>query len=265
MLKIRESVAVITGGTGGIGRTSAKYWVSNGGKVVLGDIDEKALAEAAAEIGGDVATVPGHVTREADCNTLADAAIERFGQINLVAPFAGIIKDGLLLSTDRETGKVTRKMDLEDFRQVIDINLTEVFLTIRECAERMVNNGCRGLICLISSTGSLGTAGQINYSSSKAAISVIPKVVTGEFLLFRGLSERIRCVAIAPGYVATPMVSGMNQKALDKILTDVPIGRLDKPVRGGVHGGYFERGACRRGVLHPWRHADGIPRLIPAF
>lgn len=228
MLEIKGSVAVITGGTGGIGKTLAKYWVSNGGKVVLGDIDEKALAESSAEIGGDVVAVPCDVTREADCGMLADTAIERFGRINLVAPFAGIIKDGLLLSTDRETGKVTRKMDLEDFRQVIDINLTGVFLTIRECAERMVNNGCRGLICLVSSTGSLGTAGQINYSSSKAAISVIPKVVTGEFLR-RGLSERIRCVAIAPGYVATPMVSGMNQKALDKILIDVPIGRLIDP------------------------------------
>ena len=228
MLEIKGSVAVITGGTGGIGKTLAKYWVSNGGKVVLGDIDEKALAEAATEIGGDVVAVPCDVTREADCGMLADTAIERFGRIDLVAPFAGIIKDGLLLSTDRETGKVTRKMDLEDFRQVIDINLTGVFLTIRECAERMVNNGCRGLICLVSSTGSLGTAGQINYSSSKAAISVIPKVITGEFLR-RGLSERIRCVAIAPGYVATPMVSGMNQKALDKILTDVPIGRLIDP------------------------------------
>ena len=228
MLEIRGSVAVITGGTGGIGKALAKYWVSNGGKVVLGDIDEKALAETAEEIGGDAVPVTCDVTREADCGRLADTAIERFGRINLVAPFAGVIKDELLLTTDRETGKVTRKMHLEDFRKVIDINLTGVFLTVRECAERMVNNGSRGLICLVSSTGSLGTAGQINYSSSKAAISVIPKVITGEFLR-RGLSGRIRCVAIAPGYVATPMVSGMNQKALEKILSDVPIGRLIDP------------------------------------
>lgn len=228
MLEIRGSVAVITGGTGGIGRTLAKYWVSNGGKAVLADIDEKGLSEVAAEIGGDVVTVTCDVTREADCSALADTAVKTFGGIHLVAPFAGVIRDELLLSTDRETGKVTRKMELENFRKVIDINLTGVFLTVRECAERMVNHGCRGLICLVSSTGSLGTAGQINYSSSKAAVSVIPKVITGEFLR-RGLSERIRCVAIAPGYVATPMVSGMNQKALEKILSDVPIGRLIDP------------------------------------
>jgi 3-oxoacyl-[acyl-carrier protein] reductase len=92
----------------------------------------------------------------------------------------------------------------------------------------MINHGCRGLICLFSSTGSLGTAGQVNYSATKAAMSVIPKVVTAEFFR-RGLADKIRCVAIAPGYVATPMVKGMNQKALDKILGEVPIGRLVEP------------------------------------
>jgi 3-oxoacyl-[acyl-carrier protein] reductase len=92
----------------------------------------------------------------------------------------------------------------------------------------MINHNCRGLICLVSSTGSLGTAGQINYSSSKAAMSVIPKVMTAEFFR-RGLADKIRCVAIAPGYVGTPMVKGMNQKALEKILEQVPIGRLVEP------------------------------------
>jgi len=101
-------------------------------------------------------------------------------------------------------------------------------MTVRECAERMINNKCKGLICLISSTGSLGTAGQINYSSTKAAMSVMPKVITGEFMR-RGLSGQIRCTAVAPGYVATDMVKAMNQNALDKILSDVPIGRLIEP------------------------------------
>jgi 3-oxoacyl-[acyl-carrier protein] reductase len=169
-----------------------------------------------------------NVTHEDDCAKLADTAIEKFGQINLVAPFAGIIKDGLMLSTDRKTGKVKRKMSLEQFQTVIDINLTGVFLTVRECVERMINHNCKGLICLVSSTGSLGTAGQINYSSSKAAMSVMPKVITAEFFR-RGLADKIRCVAIAPGYVGTPMVKGMNQKVLDKILEQVPIGRLVEP------------------------------------
>ena len=99
-------------------------------------------------------------------------------------------------------------MSLGDFQIVIDINLIGVFLAVRECAERMINNGCKGLICLVSSTGSLGTAGQINYSSTKAAMSVMPKVITAEFFR-RGLADKIRCVAVAPGYVGTPMVKEM--------------------------------------------------------
>ncbi len=231
MLEIKDSVAVITGGGGGIGLAVAKYWVQNGGKVVIADVAEKLLEQAEAEIKtlkGEVVSVVCNVTKEDDCARLADTAIEKFGQINLVAPFAGIIRDGLMVAPDRETGKVAKKMELKDFQMVIDINLTGVFLTVRECAERMINNNCKGLICLVSSTGSLGTAGQINYSSSKAAMSVMPKVITAEFFR-RGLADKIRCVAVAPGYVGTPMVKGMNQKALDKILGQVPIGRLVEP------------------------------------
>ena len=183
----------------------------------------QALEKAREELSGDVAAVLCNVTQEEDCARLADTAIEKFGQINLVAPFAGIIKDGLMVATDRDTGKVSKKMLLEDFKAVIDINLTGVFLTVRECAERMINHNCRGLICLVSSTGSLGTAGQINYSSTKAAMSVMPKVITAEFFR-RGLADKIRCVAVAPGYVGTAMVKGMNQKALDYIIGQVPIG-----------------------------------------
>ena len=159
---------------------------------------------------------------------LADLAIEKFGPLNLVAPAAGIIRDGLMVATDRETGKVARKMSLANFQAVIDINLTGVFLTVRECAARMIDQGCQVLICLFSSTASLATAGQINYSSTKAAMSVMPKVITAEFFR-RGLADKIRCVAIALGYVGTPMVKGMDQKALGKILEQVPIGRLIEP------------------------------------
>ena len=228
MLEINQSVAVITGGARGIGLALAKYWAERGGKVVLGDILPDDLERAVAEIKGDAVSVVCDVTREEDNVRLARTAIERFSGINLVAPFAGIIKDGLLLSTSRETGKVKSKMALADFQKVVDINLTGVFLTVRECAEQMINHNCRGLICLVSSTGSLGTAGQINYSSTKAAISVFPKVITAEFFR-RGLADKIRCVAVAPGYCATPILEGMNKNALDKIVEAVPIGRLIAP------------------------------------
>ncbi len=228
MLEIDGSVAVITGGSGGIGRALAKYWLSQGGKVVLADLAEEALTRVANELSGKVATVVCDTTKEADCAKLADTAIEKFGRIDLVAPFAGIIRDRMMVSPDRDTGKVSKKMSLDDFQKVVDVNLTGVFLTVRECAERMIDHNCRGLICLISSTNSLGAAGQLNYSSTKAAMSVMPKVITAEFFR-RGLADKIRCVAVAPGAVGTPMVKGMNQKALERILDNVPIGRLIEP------------------------------------
>jgi 3-oxoacyl-[acyl-carrier protein] reductase len=231
MLSIAKSVAVITGGSGGIGKALAQYWVGQGGRVVLADVQEKALTACAEELmaaGAEVATLICNVTKEEDCGRLADLAIERFGAINLVAPFAGITDDGLMIKTDRETGKVTGKMSLQQFQRVIDINLTGVFLTVRECVERMVNNDCRGLICLVSSTGSLGTAGQLNYSSSKAAMSVMPKVLTAEFFR-RNIADKIRCMAVAPGYVGTQMVKSIDDKVLGKILEQVPIGRLIEP------------------------------------
>lgn len=228
MLDIKDSVAVITGGSGGIGKALAQHWLEKGGKVVIADIAETALQKAKEELGGDTEIFVCDVTKEEDNAALAAFAIEKFGKINLVAPFAGIIKDGMMVSPDRETGKVTRKMELADFQKVVDINLTGVFLTVRECSEQMINHDCKGLICLVSSTGSLGTAGQINYSSTKAAMSVMPKVITAEFFR-RGLAGKIRCVAIAPGYVGTEMVKNMNQKALDKVIGNVPIGRLVEP------------------------------------
>jgi 3-oxoacyl-[acyl-carrier protein] reductase len=228
MLRIQDAVVVITGGASGIGRTLARYWLDHGGRVVLGDISRDGLRQAEKELGERVVTVQCQVTSEDDCRLLAETAMREFGQINLVAPCAGIIRDGLMVSPDRETGKVTAKMSLEQFQSVVQVNLTGVFLTVRECLEQMIDHGSKGLICLISSTGSLGTAGQINYSSTKAAVSVMPKVLTAE-LFRRGLADRIRCVAVAPGFVKTPILEGMNQKALDKILTQVPIGRLIDP------------------------------------
>ena len=228
MLEIKDSVAVITGGSGGIGKALAEHWLDNGGKVVIADIAEEALEKTKEELGRGIETFVCDVTSEEDSEALAAFAMEKFGQINLVAPFAGIIMDGLMVAPDRETGKIKKKMSLQQFQKVVDINLTGVFLTVRDCSEQMINNGCRGLICLVSSTGSLGTAGQINYSSTKAAMSVMPKVITAEFFR-KGVSDRIRCAAIAPGYVGTAMVKGMNQKALDAILSNVPIGRLIEP------------------------------------
>ena len=231
MLNIRDAVAVITGGGSGIGEAMAKYWTKAGGRAVLGDIDAENLARVEQDIrqvGGQVVVKTCDVTQPDQNRLLAALAVERFGALNLVCPCAGIIRDGLMLRVDRDSGKVDGKMSLDQFQSVIDINLIGVFLTVRECAEQMINHHCKGLICLISSVGALGNAGQINYASTKAAMSVMPKVICAE-MFRRNLSHRIRCVAVAPGFVATDMVRNMDQKALSRILDQIPIQRLIDP------------------------------------
>ena len=229
-MEIKGSVAVITGGGNGIGEAVAKYFISNGAKVVIVDMMQKNIDRVVEEIkgmGGEVIGVQANVTSEPDTAKFYKAAIEAFGKVNIVVSCAGIIRDGTMLSLDKETGKVARKMGLDKWQPVIDTNLTGTFLTIRDGAEAMVNGGWTGLLVAISSVNKAGQVGQLNYSSAKVADALLPKIVVGEFLL-RGI-RNIRCIAIAPGYTATPMLTGMNQDALKAILADVHIGRLVEP------------------------------------
>jgi len=171
--------------------------------------------------------VCGDVVREADQARFVAETLQAFGKLNIVIPSAGIIRDGTVVTTDRETGKVVRKMSLEDWQRVIDVNLTGTFLTVREALEAMVNGGWEGILCLLSSINKEGQVGQINYSATKAAIALMPKILVGEFVIRR--IRNVRVVAIAPGYVNTPILQGMNQEALAAILKDVPLGRLVEP------------------------------------
>jgi 3-oxoacyl-[acyl-carrier protein] reductase len=229
-MELNGAVAVITGAASGIGEAVAKSMARRGAKVVLGDMSTEGLERVAAEIraaGGDVAVSRCNVTSDEDVASLMDLAVSRYGQLNVCVASAGIIKDGLMLNVDKETGKVKRAMTTDQFKAVIDVNLVGCFITLREAAIRMVNGGFRGLLVPISSVNKAGQTGQLNYSSAKAALALWPKILVGEFQM-RGI-HNIRCVAIAPGYVGTPMVRGMNQDALAGILKGVHIGRLIEP------------------------------------
>jgi len=177
--------------------------------------------------GGEVIGIQANVTSEADTARFIKGTIEAFGKLNIAVSSAGVIRDGTVLNVDKETGKVARKLGLDKWQAVIDTNLTGTFLTMRDAAEAMVNGGWPGLLVPISSVNKCGQVGQINYSSAKVADALMPKILVGEFLM-RGI-RNVRCVAVAPGYTATPMLTGMNQDALKSILQDVHLGRLIAP------------------------------------
>jgi 3-oxoacyl-[acyl-carrier protein] reductase len=229
-MKLDGLVAVITGGASGIGEAVAKAMASRQMRVVLGDMDAKGLERVASDIGsagGAVATARCNVTSDEEVAALMDLAIQRYGQLNVAVACAGIIRDGLMVNVDRETRKVKKAMTTDQFRAVIDTNLVGAFITLREAAIRMVNNRWPGVLVPISSINKEGQTGQLNYASAKAALALWPKIIVGE-LQARGV-QNVRCVAIAPGYVGTPMVRDMNQEALAGILKGVHIGRLIEP------------------------------------
>lgn len=229
-MEIKGSVAVITGGGNGIGEAVAKYFTRNGAKVVIVDMVQANIDRVVKDIkdmGGEVIGVQANVSSEQDTAKFIKAAVDAFGQINIAVACAGIIRDGTMLTLDKETGKVSKKMGLDKWQPVIDVNLTGTFLTLRDSAEAMVNGGWPGLLVTISSINKEGQVGQLNYSSTKVADALLPKIMVGEFQL-RGI-RNIRCVGIAPGYTGTPLLLGMNQEALKSLLSDVHLGRLIEP------------------------------------
>lgn len=229
-MEIKGSVALVTGGGNGIGEAVAKYLVKRGAKVAIVDMVQKNIDRVVKEIkemGGEAIGIQANVTSEAETAKFIKATVEAFGKLNVAVACAGIIRDGTMLALDKETGKVSKKMGLDKWQPVIDVNLTGTFLTLRDSAEAMVNGGWEGLLVTISSVNKAGQVGQLNYSSTKVADALMPKIIVGEFQM-RGI-KNIRCVGIAPGYTATPMLTGMNQDALAAILKDVHIGRLVDP------------------------------------
>lgn len=229
-MDIQNRVVVVTGGASGIGEAVSRYLARNGARVVIGDMNQEGIDRVVAELrseGFSAAGTVANVTDETDVAKLMDFAIAEFKAINIVVPCAGIIRDGLFVAPDKETGKVKKFMSTEDFRMVVDVNLTGTFITLREAAIRMIDNEWPGVLFTISSIQKQGGVGQLNYSSTKAAVALWPKILVGEFAM-RNITN-IRVNSIAPGYVGTPMVRGMNQKALEKIIASVHVQRLIEP------------------------------------
>ncbi len=227
-MDIKGKVAVVTGGAQGIGFAIAEGFGAAGAKLVLGDIQQSVLDEAVAALaakGVEAIGVQGNVAKEEDAEALMKAAVDKFGGLDIAILNAGILRDGLLVKTDRETGKVVKKMSLAQWQSVIDVNLTGVFLTGREAAAQMIDAGNGGVIILMSSIAGEGNFGQTNYAATKAGVRAMTVGWSRELARYG-----IRVNSVAPGFIGTPMVKqDMKQEALAALLKQVPAGRLGEP------------------------------------
>jgi 3-oxoacyl-[acyl-carrier protein] reductase len=224
-MQLREKVVVVTGGVRGIGRAIASAFADRGARVVIIDLDPTDLETAKADFaraGVEVRTYAANVAREEQVIEALDSVVADLGRIDVMVNNAGIIKDGLLIKA--KDGAVTGKMGLEQWRAVIDVNLTGVFLCGREAAERMIGLGQGGLIINISSISRCGNAGQTNYSAAKAGVAAMAVVWAKELARYG-----IRAASIAPGFTRTDLLAGMPPEMLEKVAAPVPLKRLALP------------------------------------
>ena len=146
------------------------------------------------------------------------------GGLNGLINNAGILRDGLLVKKDKTTGQV-KKLSTEDWNAVIGVNLTGATFMVREVVAKMVETEPEpGVIVNMSSIARHGNRGQSNYVAAKAALAANTVTWAREFAPFG-----IRVGAIAPGMIETPMTQGMNQKARDALVADIPVGRIGLP------------------------------------
>jgi 3-oxoacyl-[acyl-carrier protein] reductase len=224
-MELKSRTAVITGAARGIGRALALRFARQGANVALVDLDAQALAECQQQCSafGVVARAyTASVAKEGDVTGAMDAVVNEFGSLEILINNAGIIRDGLLVKA--KDGAVSDKMSLAQWQAVIDVNLTGVFLCGREAAERMIKAGKGGVIVNISSISRHGNAGQTNYSAAKAGVMAMAVVWARELARFN-----IRAAAIAPGFIATDIVSTMRPEMLEKALRSVPLQRAGTP------------------------------------
>ena len=240
-MQVKDSVVVVTGGGQGLGRAMAVDLAKQGAKLALLDLNEdklKETVELVREAGSEAHYYLVNVAEEAAVEQAFEQVVKDFGSLDVLVNNAGITRDGLLVKA--KNGEITGKMSLSNWQQVMDVNLTGVFLCGREAATQMIKLGSKGVIINISSISRAGNMGQTNYSAAKAG--VVAMAVTWSKELSR---YGIRTGAIAPGFIATDMVAAMPQEVLDKITAGIPLKRLGQPeeiahsVRYIIENDYF--------------------------
>ncbi len=212
-----SKVAIVTGGSRGIGREIVLTLAASGANVVINYVENKELAEKVAEevkgMGRDVLVVKADVSSGEDVDNLVSATMEKFGRIDILINNAGITRDNLLI-----------RMKEEDWDKVIDTNLKSVFLTSKAISKIMIKQRAGKIVNISSVVASLGNAGQANYVAAKAGVIGLTKTLARELA-----SRNINVNAVAPGFIQTDMTAKLSDEMKEKLLEQIPLARLGTP------------------------------------
>lgn len=218
-MNLSGKVALITGGSRGIGAAIALKLASLGADLVvnyIGEVEEAAVAEVVRKIqtkGVKTLPVAADVTNEAQVKSMVEEVITEWGKVDILVNNAGITRDALAL-----------RMKPADWNSVIQVNLTGAFYCTQAVLKPMMKARSGSIVNIASIVGLRGNAGQANYAASKAGLIALTKSLAKE-VGARG----IRVNAVAPGFIETPMTKQLSEEVRERAREMIPLGRFGQP------------------------------------
>ena len=210
MFDLTDKVILLTGASGGIGKSVARKMKKSGAKIILSGTKKTVLEDLSSELGNDTKSIITDLNSKEDIITLAEEAESYFGRIDILVNNAGITADSLFL-----------RMKDEDWNNVINVNLTAGMRLTRQVVKGMLKRRFGRIIFISSIVGYTGNPGQANYSASKSALTGLTKSIALE-VAARGIT----CNLIAPGFISTPMTDKLTDDQKNKIIVNIPVNRL---------------------------------------
>jgi 3-oxoacyl-[acyl-carrier protein] reductase len=221
-MRMKDKVVLITGGGAGIGKATALRFAEEGAKVVICDVNKEAGEEAVKELGKGGAFYPVNVADRDEVQKWIDDVVATYGRIDVLINNAGVLRDGQLVKF--KDGELVGQMSEEDYDLVISVNLKGVFNCTQAVAPVMVTQGSGVILNASSVVGLDGNFGQTNYVATKFGVIGMTKVWSRELGRYG-----VRVNAVAPGFIATEMVTAMPEKIIERMKARTPIGRMGDP------------------------------------
>jgi 3-oxoacyl-[acyl-carrier protein] reductase len=212
MFDLTGKIALVTGASGGIGGAIARRLHAQGASVVLSGTRAEALEALAAELGGRAHPMTCNLAEAGEAAALVARVEAEMGQLDILVNNAGLTRDGLAV-----------RMKIEDWQEVIDINLTAAFCLARASLKGMMKRRWGRIISISSIVGVTGNPGQANYVASKAGLIGLTKALAQE-VATRGITAN----SVAPGMIETAMTDVLNEQQRARLLAVIPMQRLGK-------------------------------------